>query len=38
MSKEEYKEYIIKMLDEIESESALKKIFGFVHKFFMQKL
>lgn len=26
MSKEEYKEYIIKMLDEIESESALKRI------------
>lgn len=38
MSKEEYKEYIIKMLDEIESESALKRIFGFVHKFFVQKL
>ena len=38
MSKEEYKEYIIKMLDEIESESELKRIFGFVHKFFMQKL
>lgn len=34
----ENKEYIIKMLDAIESESALKRIFGFVHKFFIQKL
>lgn len=37
MSKEEYREYIVKMLDEIESESALKRIFGFVHKFSYRK-
>lgn len=38
MSKEKYKKYIIEMLDKIESESALERIYSAVHRYFISRL
>lgn len=38
MSKEKYKKYIIGMLDKIESESALERIYSVVHRYFIRRL
>ena len=38
MSKEKYKKYIIEMLDKIESESALERIYSVAHRYFIRRL
>ena len=38
VSKEKYKKYIIEMLDKIESESALERIYSVAHRYFIRRL
>lgn len=38
MSKEKYKKYIIEMIEKIESESALERIYSVVHRYFIRNL
>lgn len=38
MNKEVYKKRIIEMLDKIESESALERIYSVVHRYFIRRL
>lgn len=37
MSNKEYKKYIIEMLDKIDDNEHLKRIFNYVHKYFIKK-
>jgi len=37
MSNEEYKEYIIEMIQKINNPEHLKRIFNYVHKFFIRR-
>ena len=37
MSNEEYKEYIIEMIQKIYNPEHLKRIFNYVHKFFIRR-
>lgn len=37
MSNEEYKEYIIEMIQKINNPEHLKRIFNYVHKFFVRR-
>lgn len=37
MSNEEYKEYIIEMIQKINNLEHLKRIFNYVHKFFIRR-
>lgn len=36
MSNEEYKKYIVEMLDKINNNEHLKRIFNYVHKFYIK--
>ena len=37
MSNKEYKKYIIEMLDKIDDNEHLKRIFNYVHKYLIKK-
>lgn len=37
MNKTKYKEYIIRMLDQIDDIDHLKRIYNYVHKFFIRR-
>lgn len=37
MSNEEYKKYIFKMLEQIDNNEHLKRIFDYVHKYFLRR-
>lgn len=34
MSKEKYKKYILEMIDRIEDEKAIERIYNYIHRFF----
>ena len=37
MSNEEYKRYVIEMIQKIDDSEYLKRIFNYVHRFFIRK-
>lgn len=37
MNNEEFKQYIIEMVRKIDDQESLKRIFNYVHKFFIRK-